>query len=75
MVVDNELSVHFDVDKINSVLFGTEFSKKTYTEIRNSVCNGVKMKLCIKVKYLGCVLDKNLPGDLLVLNVIYKVIQ
>ena len=80
MVINNELSVHFDVDKIKLVVLGIEFSKNlkskiVKSEIRNSVFNDMKMKLYIKVKYFGCVLDENLPDESLVLNVIHKVIQ
>ena len=70
--VDNKLSVHFGQDKTKSILFGTKLKLRNAKAL-NSVYNGPEVKQYEKVKYLGCILDQNLSGESVGLNVIDKV--
>ena len=70
--VDNKLSIHFGQDKTKSILFGTKH-KLWNANFLNIWCNGIKIKQHAKVKYLGCILDENLPGESMALNVIDKI--
>ena len=70
--VDNKLSVHFGQDKTKSILFGTKHKLRNAKTL-NIVYNGTEIKQYEKVKYLGCILDQNLSGESMALNVIDKV--
>ena len=70
--VDNKLSVYFGQDKTKSILFGTKHKLRNAKAL-NIVYNGTEIKQYEKVKYLGCILDQNLSGELMALNVIDKV--
>ena len=70
--VDNKLSVHFGQDKTKSILFGTKHKIRN-ANVLNIVYNGIEIKQYEKVKYLGCILDQNLSGESMALNVIDKV--
>ena len=70
--VDNKLSVHFGQDKTKTILFGTKHKLRN-AEALNIVYNGTEIKQYEKVKYLGCILDPNLSGESMALNVIDKV--
>ena len=69
--VDNKLSVHFGQDKTKSILFGTKLKLRNAKAL-NIVYNGAEIKQYEKVKYLGCILDQNLSGESMALNVIDK---
>ena len=71
-LVDNKLSVHFDLDKVKSILFGTKHKLRN-TKVVNVVYNNTEIKEHAKVKYIGCILDQSLSGESMVLNVIGKV--
>ena len=70
--VDNKLSVHFGQDKTKSILFGTKHKLRN-AKVLNIVYKGTEIKQYEKVKYLRCILDQNLSGESMVLNVIDKV--
>ena len=70
--VDNKLSVHFGQDKTKSIIFGTKHKFRNAKAL-NIVYNGTEIKQYEKVKYLGCILDQNLSGESMALNVIDKV--
>ena len=69
---DNKLSVHFSQDKTKSILFGTKHRLQNAKAL-NIVYIGTEIKQYEKVKYLGCILDQNLSGESMALNVIDKV--
>ena len=69
--VDIKLGVYFGQDKTKSILFGTKHKLRNARAL-NIVYNGTKIKQYEKVKYLGCILDQNLSGELMALNVIDK---
>ena len=60
--VDNKLSIHFGDDKTKSIIFG---SKRKLNKVRelDIRCGDIKIKQQSKVKYLGCILDKDLSGE------------
>ena len=70
--VDNKLSIHFGEDKTKCMLFGTEkrLKKDIYPNIRYGT---VHIKQYHTVPYLGCVLDENLLGEPMALQVIKKI--
>ena len=70
--VDNKLSVHFGQEKTKSILFGTKHKLRNAKTL-NIVCNGTAIKQYEKVKYRGCIIDQNLSGESMALNVIDKV--
>ena len=70
--VNNKLSVHFSQDKTKSISFGTKHKLRNAKAL-SIVYNGIEIKQFEKVKYLVCVLDQSLSGDLMALNVIDKV--
>ena len=70
--VNNKLSVHFSQDKTKSISFGTKHKLRNAKAL-SIVYNGIEIKQFEQVKYLGCVLDQSLSGDLMALNVIDKV--
>ena len=70
--VDNKLSVHFGQDKTKSILFGTKHKLRNAKAL-NIVYNGTEIKQYEKIKYLGYILDQNLSGESMALNVIDKV--
>ena len=70
--VDNKLSVHFGQSKTKSILFGTKHKLRNATAL-NIVYNGTEIKQYGKIKYLGCILDQNLSGEAMALNVMDKV--
>ena len=70
--VDNKLSAHFGQDKTKSILFSTKHKLRNAKAL-NIVHNGRDIKQYEKVKYLRCILDQNLSGESMALNVIDKV--
>ena len=70
--VDSKLSIHFGQDKTNSKLFDITHKLRNAKSF-NIVYNGIEIKQDGKVKYLGCILDENLSGELMALNVIDKI--
>ena len=70
--VDNKLCVHIGQDKTKLISFGTK-RKLQNAKALNIVYNGTEIKQYEKVKYLGCILDQNLSGESMALNVIDKV--
>ena len=70
--VDNKLSVHFGQYKTKSILFGTKHKLRNAKAL-NVVYNGKEITQYENVKYLGCILDQNLSGESMALNVIDKV--
>ena len=67
--VDNKLSTHFGEDKTKCILFGTKkrFKKDSNLNIRYGT---VHIKQYHTISYLGCVLDENLSGEPMALQVI-----
>ena len=70
--VHNKLSIHFDNDKIKSILFVTKFKIKKVRKL-NIKYGDIQIKEHSKVKYLGCIPDKTRPGDTMGLSVINKI--
>ena len=70
--VDNKLSVHFDQENTKPVLFGTKHKLRNAKPL-NIVYNSTEIQKCGKVKYLGYILDRSLPGESVALNVNDKV--
>ena len=70
--VDNKLSIHFGEDKTKCILFGTK--KRLKKDINLNIRYGtVHIKQYHTVSYLGCVLDENLSGEPMALQVIKKI--
>ena len=69
--VDSKLSIHFGEAKTKCILFGTKKRLKKYNNL-NIRYGTVHIKQYHTVSYLGCVLDKNLSGKLMALQVIKK---
>ena len=70
--VNNKLSIHFGEDKTKCVLFGTkkQLKQDNNLDIRYST---VHIKQYHTVAYLGCVLDENMSGEPMALQVINKI--
>ena len=62
--VDNKLSIHFGDDKTKSILFSPK-SKAKNADSLNIVYHDVNIKQHTDAKYLGCILDQCLSGDLM----------
>ena len=61
--VDNKLSIHFGEDKTKSVLFASKRKIKSARKL-NVKHKNVKIKQHSQFRYLGCVLDETLCGNL-----------
>ena len=70
--VDNKLIVHFGHDKTKSTLFCIKHKLRNAKAL-NILYNGIEIKEYEKVKYLGSILDQNLSGESMALNIIDKV--
>jgi len=70
--VDNKLSIHFGEDKTKSILFAPKGKSKKLDSLDISLGN-IEIKQHSKVSYLGCILDENLNGESMALNVIKKI--
>ena len=70
--VDIKLSIHFGGDKTKCILFGTKKRLKQ-DNILNIRYGRVHIKQYHTVPYLGCVLDENLSGEPMALQVIKKI--
>ena len=65
--VDNKLSIHFGVGKTKSILFTTKFKTKKVRK-RNVKDGDIQIKHHSKVKYLGCMLDETMSGEIMALS-------
>ena len=65
--VDNKLSIHFGEDKTKSTLFSSKHRLKNSKPL-NIQYKDINIKQYSKVTYLGCILDKTLSGDYMVLK-------
>jgi len=70
--VENKLSIHLDDDKTKSILFSPKSKAKAAEQI-NIHYKEVAIKQHSQVKYLGCILDKCLTGELMALYAIDKI--
>ena len=70
--VDNKLSIHFGEDKTKCILFGTKKRLKKDNNL-NIRYGTVHIKQYHTVSYLGCVLDENLSGEPMALQIIKKI--
>ena len=70
--VDNELSIHFGEDKSKCILFVKKKQLKQDNNL-NIRYGTVHIKQYHTVIYLGCILDKNLSGEPMALQVIKKI--
>ena len=70
--VDNKLSIHFGDDKTKSIIFG---SKRKLNKVRElDIRRGdIKIKQQSEVKYLGCILDKDLSGESMAIHALGKI--
>ena len=70
--VDNKLSIHFGDDKTKSIIFG---SKRKLNKVRElDIRRGdIKIKQQSKVKYLGCIIDKDLSGESMAIHALGKI--
>ena len=67
--VDNKLYIRFGEDKTKCILFESKkkLNKENSHDIRYET---IHIEQCYTVAYLGCGLDKELPGESMVLKVI-----
>ena len=70
--VDNRLSIHFGEDKTKCILFGTKKQLKKHINLNMKYVT-VHIKQYHTVSYLGYVLDENLSGEPMALQVIKKI--
>ena len=70
--VDNRLSIHFGEDKTKSILFAPKNKIKKIDKL-DITYNGIHIKQCSKVTYLGCILDESLSGESMALYVMDKI--
>ena len=70
--VDNELSIHFGEDKSKCILFVKKKQLKQDNNL-NIRYGTVHIKQYHTVTYLGCILDENLSGEPMALQVIKKI--
>ena len=70
--VDNKLSIHFGEDKTKSILFSPK-SKVKNADSLNIAYHDINIKQHSSVKYLGCILDQCLTGELMATQVICKI--
>ena len=64
----NKLSIHFGEDKSKSLLFASKFKMKNIKKL-NIKYGDIQIKQHSKVKYLGCLLDEIISGEVMALNV------
>ena len=67
--INNKLSTNFSQDKAKLILFGTKHKLRNAKDL-NIIYSGTEIKHYAKVKYLGCILDRSIPGESMVLKVI-----
>ena len=70
--VDNKLSIHFGDDKTKAILFSPKSKAKNADQL-NIAYHGINIKQHRSVKYLGCVLDQCLSGELMATQVVSKI--
>ena len=63
--VDNKFSIHLGEGKTKWILFGSKLKLKNAGKL-NIMYNGIEIKQYSKVTYLGCLLDKTMPGESMV---------
>ena len=71
LFVDNKLSTHLGEDKTKCILFSSKLKLKN-AGIFNIMYNGIEIKQCSKVTYLGCLLEETMSGESMVLKTIKK---
>ena len=68
--INNKLSTNFSQDKTKLILFGTKHKLRNAKDL-NIIYSGTEIKHYSKVKYLGCILGWSIPGESMVLKVIW----
>ena len=66
------MSIQFGNDKTKSFLFSPKNRKRKIGTLDRQYSD-IKIKQYSKVKYLGCELDENLPGEAMALKFINKI--
>ena len=66
------MSIQFGKDKTKSFLFSPKNRKRKIGTLDRQYSD-IKIKQYSKVKYLGCELDENLPGEAMALKFINKI--
>ena len=66
------MSIQFGKDKNKSFLFSPKNRKRKIGTLDRQYSD-IKIKQYSKVKYLGCELDENLPGEAMALKFINKI--
>ena len=66
------MSIQFGKDKTKSFLFSPKNRKRKIGTLDRQYSD-IKIKQYSKVKYLGCELDENLPGETMALKFINKI--
>ena len=72
--VNNKLSIHLCEEKTKCILSGSKLKLKNAGKLK-IMYNGIEIKQYSKVTYLGCLLDKTMPGESMVLKTIKKINQ
>ena len=70
--VDNKLNIHFGTDKTKSILFASKFKKKNIKKL-NIKYGDIQIKQHSKVKYLGCLMNETMSGEVMELYFIHKI--
>ena len=66
------MSIQFGKDKTKSFLFSPKNRKRKIGTLDRQY-GDIKIKQYSKIKYLGCELDENLPGEAMALKFINKI--
>ena len=66
------MSIQFGKDKTKSFIFSPKNRKRKIGTLDRQYSD-IKIKQYSKVKYLGCELDENLPGEAMALKFINKI--
>ena len=64
----NKLSINFGEDKTKSLLFASKFKMKNIKKL-NIKYGDIQIKQHSKVKYLACLLNEIISGEVMALNV------
>ena len=64
----DKLSIHFGEENTKSIIFTSKFKRKNIKKLHIKY-GDIQIKQHSKVKYLGCLLDKTMSGEAMVVNI------
>ena len=69
--MDNKLRIYFGEEKTKLTLFASKFKRKNIHKL-NTKDEDIQIKQNFTVKYLGCLFDETMSGEVVALNVMNK---